>query len=394
KIGKGYGKRVPRLRAEAARKMSECRTAVPVWIMPLARAVENFDPRTTRFDVVIIDEASQSDVMALIAFYLARKVVVVGDHEQVSPAAVGQDLAIVQHLIDEYLQGIPNAILYDGQMSIYDLARQSFGGAICLLEHFRCVPDIIQFSNQLSYKGEIKPLRDPSLVQLKPHVISYRVGVSFSNEKINTEEAWTVASLVAAAVEQPEYKDKTFGVISLVGEEQAREIERLLLRYLPPDEYQRRRILCGNAAHFQGDERHVMFLSTVDASSGGPLPLRDQQMFKQRFNVAASRAQDQMWVVHSLDPGKDLKPGDLRRRLIEHAEDPSILLRAMEKGEQRAQSELEKAVLRRLAQAGYRIIPQWKVGYYWIDLVVEGGDKRLAIECDGDRFHPIEKLPE
>jgi len=52
------------------------------------------------------------------------------------------------------------------------------------------------------------------------------------------------------------------------------------------------------------------------------------------------------------------------------------------------------AVLRRLTQYGYRVIPQWKVGYYWIDLVVEGGGKRLAIECDGDRFHPIEKLPE
>ena len=70
------------------------------------------------------------------------------------------------------------------------------------------------------------------------------------------------------------------------------------------------------------------------------------------------------------------------------------MLRAMEKGEQRVQSELEKAVLRRLIQDGYRVIPQWKVGYYWIDLVVEGGGKRLAIECDGDRFHPIEKLPE
>lgn len=395
KIGKGYGKRVPRLRVEARRKMSECRTAVPVWIMPLARVVETFHPQTNRFDVVIIDEASQSDVMALIALYLARKVVVVGDHEQVSPAAVGQDLAIVQHLIDEYLQGIRNADLYDGQMSIYDLARQSFGGAICLLEHFRCVPEIIQFSNQLSYKGEIKPLRDPTLVQLKPHVISYRVGASLSGEKINTEEVWTVASLLAAALEQPEYKGKKFGVISLKGEEQAHEIERLLLRYLPPDEYQRRQIICGNAAHFQGDERDVMFLSMVDtASGGGPLPFRDQQMFKQRFNVAASRACDQMWVIHSLDFRNDLKPGDLRRRLIEHAEDPSSLLRAMEKGEQRVQSELEKGVLRRLVQAGYRVIPQWKVGYYWIDLVVEGGGKRLAIECDGDRFHPIEKLPD
>lgn len=371
KIGKGHGKRVPRLRAEAAQKMSECRGAVPVWIMPLSRVVESFNPKTTRFDVVIIDEASQSDVMALLAFYLAKNVVVVGDHEQVSPTAVGQDLAVVQHLIDEYLLGIPNAILYDGQMSIYDLARQSFGGTIRLLEHFRCVPQIIQFSNHLSYSGDIKPLRDPSPVQLKPHVIAYRVKAVVTSGRVNQEEAWTVASLLAAAAEQAEYKGKTFGVISLVGEEQAAEIERILLHHLPPDDYQKRRILCGNAAHFQGDERDVMFLSVVDTPQDGPLALREAgplDMFKKRFNVAASRARDQMWVVHSLDPRSDLKPADLRRRLIEHAEDPNALLRAMERGEQRTESELEKAVLRRLMQAGYRVIPQWKVGYYRIDL--------------------------
>ncbi|PYU69461.1 MAG: hypothetical protein DMG49_13335, partial [Acidobacteria bacterium] len=126
RIGKGHGIRVSLLRAEAARKMSECRSAVPVWVMPLSRVVENFDPRSTRFDVVIIDEASQSDVMALVALYLGKTVLVVGDHEQVSPSAVGQDLGIIQNLIFQYLPGIPNSDLYDGQISIYDLARQSF----------------------------------------------------------------------------------------------------------------------------------------------------------------------------------------------------------------------------------------------------------------------------
>ena len=35
--------------------------------MPLSRVVENFDPRRNRFDVVIIDESSQADVIALTA---------------------------------------------------------------------------------------------------------------------------------------------------------------------------------------------------------------------------------------------------------------------------------------------------------------------------------------
>jgi hypothetical protein len=45
-------------------------------------------------------------------------------------------------------------------------------------------------------------------------------------------------------------------------------------------------------------------------------------------------------------------------------------------------------------QLNYRVLPQWQVGHYRIDLVVEGGGKRLAIECDGDRWHPPDKLGE
>jgi superfamily I DNA and/or RNA helicase len=57
--------------------------------MPLSRVVENFDPRTSRFDVVIIDEASQSDVMALVALYLGASVVVVGAmNKSVPPPSV------------------------------------------------------------------------------------------------------------------------------------------------------------------------------------------------------------------------------------------------------------------------------------------------------------------
>jgi very-short-patch-repair endonuclease len=400
RIGKGHGIRVSLLRTEAARKMSECRGAVPVWVMPISRVVENFDPRTTRFDVVIIDEASQSDVMALVALYLGKTVLVVGDHEQVSPSAVGQDLGVIQNLIFQYLRGIPNSDLYDGQISIYDLARQSFGGTTCLVEHFRCVPEIIQFSNMISYDGRIKPLRDASRVHLRPHTVAHRVTGSSRDGKVNRQEALAVASLVAAAIEQPEYKNNdagqplSFGVVSLVGDEQAVEIDNLIRAHVSPDRYELHRVLCGNAAQFQGDERDVVFISLVDTAERGSLSLRDQELFKQRFNVAASRARDQMWIVHSLSPNNDLKTDDLRRQLIEHAEDPARLMRALEEKEKRTQSTFEREVMKRLVAAGYRVTPHWRIGTFRIDLVVEGDGKRLAIECDGDRFQSLEKLPE
>jgi REase_MTES_1575 len=43
---------------------------------------------------------------------------------------------------------------------------------------------------------------------------------------------------------------------------------------------------------------------------------------------------------------------------------------------------------------GVSSYPPWKIETFRIDPVVEGDGKRLAIECGGDRYHPLEKLPE
>src|SRR5262249_35651609 len=191
-----------------------------------------------------------------------------------------------QRLIDEYLQGIPNANLFDGKLSIYDLAMQSFSGTICLREHFRCVPEIIQFSNGLSYDWKIKPLRDDTHNPLARAVINYRVRNGSSDSKANKAEARAIAALIAAALDKTEYAGQTFGVISLVGDEQAEEVEKILRSKIPPAEYAKRQIICGNAAHFQGDERDVMFLSVVDGpEENGPLRMRQEDLFKKRFNV-------------------------------------------------------------------------------------------------------------
>ena len=80
--------------------------------------------------------------------------------------------------------------------------------------------------------------------------------------------------------------------------------------------------------------------------------------------------------------------------MIEHARDPDAVERAKKHAAKRAESELERLVLARLIEAGYRVVPQRWVGYYRIDIVVEGSGKRLAIECDGDRYHPTEKITE
>ena len=169
-VGKGTGKNAPRLLKKARELMPRCQTAIPVWIMPLNRVAENFDPQRNKFDVVIIDEASQADLLALSALYLGEKIIIVGDDEQVSPNPVGIKTHEINALVEQHLQDIPLNHLYNGQTSIYDMAQNSGFKPLMLTEHFRCLPEIIEFSNELSYNGKIKPLRDASQVSVKPAV--------------------------------------------------------------------------------------------------------------------------------------------------------------------------------------------------------------------------------
>jgi very-short-patch-repair endonuclease len=402
RIGRGTGVRVPQLQAEARRLLTRARDAVPVWIMPLSRVAESFDPCDGKFDVVILDEASQADLTGLLAWYLGDRVAVVGDHEQVSPLAVGQDVGQFSQLIADHLQGIPNSHLYDGRASVYDLARQCFGGAIALREHFRCVPDIIGFSDELCYDFEIRPLR-PARSAQRPHIVEYvagegggRSGTPERFGKTNVAEARAVVSLIKAATELTDYDDKTMGVITLLGDDQAGVIHDLAVKVVGAVELERRRFLAGNAAHFQGDERDVVFLSMVDVGGGsGPLRMlgAHDARFKQRYNVAASRARDQLWLVHSLNPDVDLQEGDLRKLLIEYVRKPGLRRGVREAVRQREASELEKSVADRLIAAGYQVQPQYRAGSYRIDLVVSDEGGEVAIECDGDRFCDLDQIP-
>ena len=394
KIGKGTGKNAPALKAKARELMCKCQVAVPSWIMPINRALESLNPKENCFDVIIIDEASQSDVSSLAILYMGKKLIIVGDDKQVSPMAVGVEVDKMNSLQQMFIQGkIPNSHLYDAKTSIYDIAKTTFQ-PLMLREHFRCVPEIIGFSNMLSYDYKIKPLRDASNSTLLPAVVNYRVADGKRlNNKTNPNEAQAIVALMKACIEQPEYDGKTFGVISLLGDEQVRCVQQLIEETIDHTDIVERDILCGNASNFQGDERDVIFLSVVDSvTTDHPAPIHLQNFgpddsYRKRYNVAASRAKDQLWVVDSLDAATDLKPGDIRKTLIDYSLNPNAVELRHTEIEKKADSPFEIGVAQALVNRGYKLIQQWKVGAYRLDMVVVCGKKTVAIECDGERYH-------
>lgn len=396
RIGKGTGKNVPYLREQARKQMNQGRVAVPVWIAPLSRVAESFTASAGQFDAVIIDEASQQDVTGLLAWFLGRQVIVVGDEEQVTPTTVGVTSADMQQLQQTYLSGIPNAHLYDGQMSVYQLAKTSFQGTVLLREHFRCVPDIIGYSNKLSYRGEIRPLRDASDARVQPALVPVQVDPVFDADEnlrsMNAEEARQIASLIVACTTMPEYDGLSFGVIPMIGDNrQGAAIERMLHAALSAEEIEKRRMLIGIAPYFQGDERDVIFLSMVHGRPSNGRPLRRMgdpgDMFKKRYNVAVSRARDQLWVVHTMDRFKDLQTDDLRRGLLDYVYENGAKKAEIDAAKTKSDSDFEDRVITFLVERGYPVIPQYRVGSYRIDLVVGDKERRLAVECDGDAYH-------
>ncbi len=391
RIGKGTGKNAPMYKAKARELMAKCQVAVPGWIMPIGRAMENLDPRTNSFDIIIIDEASQSDISALAVLYMGKKFIIVGDDKQVSPMAVGMEVEKMNKIEQTYIKDkIPNSHLYNAKTSIYDIAATTFQ-PLMLREHFRCVPEIIGFSNALSYDYKIKPLRDAGDSRLLPAVVNYRVADGEREGKTNVKEAMTIVSLIKACMDQPEYASKTFGVISMLGDEQVKKMQSFIDEKIETKESAQRRILCGNASNFQGDERDVIFLSLVDSNTGtGPLNMQNfgsDDTFRKRYNVAASRARDQLWVVDSLDTANDLKHGDIRKRLIEYSINPASAENLNAEVEEKAESPLESSVAKALVNRGYHLVQQWKVGAYRLDMVAVYGKQKVAIECDGERWH-------
>ena len=150
---------------------------------------------------------------------------------------------------------------------------------------------------------------------------------------------------------------------------------------------ERRRIRCGNAYHFQGDERHVMFVSlVVAAGEGRRVGALTKEPDRQRINVAASRAQDQMWCVRSIT-ADELHPDDVRGRFIRYCQNPARVDDAAGDVDDRFDSDFERDVYRHLIGRGYRVKVQHRVGRFRIDLVVQGQRGRLAVELDGDAYH-------
>ncbi len=406
RLGKGKGKFAEKHRASARKYMRQVKDELPAWILPLDRLWDTVTVDSSPFDLVIVDEASQAGIDSLLLLGLSKRIVVVGDDKQNTPQMIGIEESRVESLIKRHLEPFRFSDEFRPDSSLYDLSYLISSGNITLVEHYRCVPDIIRFNNREFYDGELIPLRQPppnALEPLKYVFLPDAVSEGKNQYLSNRKEAQAIIDKIVELVRDPRYEGKSFGVVVLQGSAQIRLLERMLTNTLEPEVLEERRIRVGASSDFQGDERDVIFLSMV-VDNHQRIRAQTSINDERRYNVAVSRARDQLWLFTSRNPNR-LNSEDLRYRLIDHVRNPGY--------EEARQVEADLASLRRalqnianaptppepfdswfevkvaveLLRRGYRVLPQYRAGAYRIDLVVEGLRNRLAVECDGDQWH-------
>jgi very-short-patch-repair endonuclease len=388
RIGQGTGPNASRYRRDAQKAMHDAQGAVPCWVMSHSKVSETLPAVLGSFDLVVVDEASQSDLWALPAVLRGKKILVVGDDKQVSPDGGFISAAQIQVLVNRFLGDQPHAASLTPEKSLYDMASTVFAAnKVMLREHFRCVPAIIAYSNRF-YNDSMQPLRIPrESERIDPPLVDIFVPSGYRDKKdLNRPEAEAIAAEIQALLADERFAARTLGVVSLLGPEQAKYIDTLVRSRCDGAELIHRKFKCGDARVFQGSERDIMFLSVVADPKG--CKALSGNMFEQRFNVAASRARDRMYLVRSVEM-RDLSQADLRAGLLGHFNKP--LDATVDESKSligKCESGFERQVYTELFERGYRVIPQVKAGSFFIDFVVEGAnDTRLALECDGDEFH-------
>jgi very-short-patch-repair endonuclease len=411
RIGKGTGKYAYRHRRTARQYLMACIPKIPAWIMPLHKLWESTSEEPGLFDTVIIDEASQAGIESLALLMLAKRIVVVGDDKQNSPEAVGVLEDDIARLARDHLHDFRYRDEFRPDTSLFDHAERAFGNLISLREHFRCVPEIIRFSNDLCYTdAPLIPLRQPPPNRLQPLRSTFLSEGSCEGEGqriTNRAEVEEIVKTIQRCLDDEAYEGKTMGVIVLQGHAQAELIEKKLAEILEQKVLEERKLRCGVPATFQGDQRDVIFLSLVIAPNHqfrALTGLPDQR----RFNVAMSRARDQVCLFHSVQQ-HDLSREDLRWRLLSFFSSGHGALEGLYEELDRLEREAKRIYRRpgeqpdpyeswfevdvalELLRRKYKVRPQFEVAGYRIDLVVEGLENRLAVECDGDAWHGPER---
>lgn len=115
------------------------------------------------FDYLIVDEASQVDLLAgFLSMACAKNIIAVGDLKQL-PHIPSEEIIDLKYSIDDKFNILPGSgysYVKDSLLSSLETVFSSVAPVTLLKEHYRCHPGIIGFCNQKFYDGKLIIMTD------------------------------------------------------------------------------------------------------------------------------------------------------------------------------------------------------------------------------------------
>jgi AAA domain len=304
-------------------RFSKILQAMPIWLVNSAHVHQVLPLEKELFDLVIIDEASQSDIASTLPLLQrAKRAVIVGDPNQLRHLSF---LSIEQQ--NKFLQNFDlQSLILKKQFSfrdtsILDLAFdsvQSQQQVHFLDEHFRSLPGIIAFSNQRFYNTQLKIMTATPQNLTEETVLVINTKGRRTASGYNTLEAEEITNqilkIIQSEADLEEHLCQSIGVLSPF-RAQVDVLKKQLSNQCSSESWLRHRILIGSPFDFQGEERDIMFISWVlDAQSPpGAFAFLNREDV---FNVSITRARSRQYLYTSSDVS-GMPVGNLLREYIE-----------------------------------------------------------------------------
>ncbi|MFY1700742.1 caspase, EACC1-associated type [Micromonospora sp. WMMA1923] len=250
------------------------------------------------FDLVIIDEAAQCTVPAILPMlFRAKRALLIGDPRQLAPVV---DLPETEDVTERARAALSTGWLTARRLtytahSAYDAFASAAGSTHLLDEHYRCHPDIVEVPNREVYQGRLTVLTDPArlVAPTDPAVrwrdVPGRFSLGPSGSGFNQIEIEAVVAEVAGL--RSAHPSASIGVVTPLAAHQRQLAAALRDAGLTDN------LLCATIHRFQGSERDVMVVSPVGAH-GVPDRTRGWLVHQTNlWNVAITRARSQLVVV-------------------------------------------------------------------------------------------------
>lgn len=371
---------------------------LPVWIVTNLSASGSLPFKSGLFDCVIIDEASQSDFTSIIPLlYRAKRAVFVGDPKQL-PHIPGITPEREQYIANDLDVSDLAVELSPVQRSAYDvaallLAKQG-GKETLLSQHYRCHPEIIEFSNQAFYGGNliVQTGGNADTAFRHFHGVHWhptpgrlaRLKKSAAN-LAETEQIVALMSNMLHASPSPVQEVTTIGVVTPFKAQE--DAVTTALTKQPWWSRIEHRLVVGTAHKFQGSECDFVFFSPVVCKALPENLRKFASTSDNLLNVALTRAKLGLHIVGDDEACRDV--GGVLMELVEYADD----IRTKRNDRQSMPSPAELAFREILDGLGLSYVEEYEVhrvedgAPYRLDFVVtsENGN-RYDLEVDG-RYH-------